>query len=250
MTIVINILLAIAVLGLLGFVLGIVCSVKVRADSETDIETVCDDSEIIAPQELQIHAEKLCAFVKCGGVDSERRYTYVGEADCVAADLLAGGPTECEFACLGLGTCALVCKHGAISTDSGVAVVNETKCTGCGECVKACPRAVIELVPEDAQEKVRCNNRELGSKARKACDLGCIGCFACVKNCKYDAIEVSDSLAVINYDKCTRCGECVSACLRGTITSPATDEVETEDNFDESEYFSFDVEAEEAAEEK
>ncbi len=246
MTIVINILLAIVALGLLGFIFGVAGSVKPREDGET----VCNDSGIIANEEMKTHDEKLCAFVKCGGVDSERRYTYVGAPDCVAAALLAGGPAMCEFACLGLGTCLSVCKHGAISTDSGVAVVDATKCTGCGECVKACPRAVIELVPADAREKVCCNNRELGSKARKACDLGCIGCFACVKNCNCDAIEVSDSLAVINYDKCIRCGECATACPRGTITAPVAAKVETEDNFDESEYFSLDVGEEEAVEEK
>lgn len=246
MTIVINILLAIAVFGLFGFVLGIAGSVKIREDGEPG----CVESEIIAHEELEARDEKLCAFVKCGGVDSERRYTYVGASDCVAADLLADGPAMCEFACLGLGTCVSVCKHGAISIDSGVAVVDETKCTGCGECVKVCPRAVIELVPVDAEEKVRCNNRELGSKARKACDIGCIGCFACVKTCNCDAIEVADSLAVINYDKCTHCGECAVACPRGTITAPATAEIATEDNFDESEYFSLDVGEEEAVEEK
>lgn len=245
MTIVINILLAIAVLSLLGFVLGAVCSVGVRADSAVENKSVCDDSGMNATENLQGEPEKLCAFVKCAGVDSERRYTYVGAPDCLAAGLLAGGPTVCEYACLGLGTCAFVCKYGAISTNSGVAVVDTEKCTGCGECAEACPRGVIEIVPADAEEKVRCNNRELGSKTRKACDLGCIGCFACVKNCKYDAVEVSDSLAAINYDKCTRCGECAAACPRGAVTAPAGDETVVEDSFDESEYFSIDVGEEE-----
>ena len=34
----------------------------------------------------------------------------------------------------------------------------------------------------------------------------------CEKKCPNGAIHVEDNLAVIDYDKCTSCGTCVSVC--------------------------------------
>jgi electron transfer flavoprotein alpha subunit len=40
----------------------------------------------------------------------------------------------------------------------------------------------------------------------------CVGCGKCLKACAYDAISISDKLAVIDIDKCTLCGACVQSC--------------------------------------
>lgn len=239
MTIVINILIAIAVLGAIGLVLGAVCALSVDAKSAAQ-------SEKPAAGEEKPDSERtdLRAFVKCAGAEAELKYTYVGSLDCLAASLLAGGHKACAYSCLGLGSCTNACKNGAISVESGVAVVSAEKCIGCGECEAACPRGVIEMIPRDADYAVQCNNAELGSQTRKICEVGCIGCLACVNNCKYDAIEVRDSIAHIDYSKCTRCGECEAVCPRGIITAPPESQPE-EEAFDEAEYFSLQIEEEE-----
>lgn len=42
----------------------------------------------------------------------------------------------------------------------------------------------------------------------------CIGCRICEKHCAHDAIHIEDKLAVINYDNCVGCGQCVALCPR------------------------------------
>ena len=51
----------------------------------------------------------------------------------------------------------------------------------------------------------------------KLCLNGCIGYGTCVTKCNFDAINVVDGLAHIDYDKCTGCGACVSACPKQII---------------------------------
>ncbi len=175
----------------------------------------------------------LRAFVKCsGGEHPIKRYTYSDISDCNSAHLLAGGPTECKFACLGLGTCVSVCEKEAISINDGVAVVSEEKCDGCGKCVSACPRGTIELLPKDAKVKIRCASLHDEKGLFVICDAGCIGCRACEKTCKYGAIEVSSNVAKIDYEKCIACGECAKSCKEGIIVLAGLGE-----EFDETEYF-------------
>ncbi len=179
-------------------------------------------------------ASGLCAFVKCsGGGISERRYTFSDSPDCATADMLYGGLTECRFACLGFGSCVSVCTNHAISINDGVAYVSPQLCNGCGKCVDACPRAVIELVPQNAEIKVLCTSSQNGFELDKVCDIGCIGCGLCVNTCQYDAIQVRENVAVIDWSKCTACGECVVACPRGIIS---TSQKEKSEEFDENDY--------------
>ena len=212
MEILINILIALGACVLLGLIFGAgaVFAAGLAPEKE-EKEKKIEKTE----------KRDVCAFVRCGGGnDSSYKYTYVGAQDCAAAEMLAGGPRECRFACFGLGNCASVCPNEAISIKGGVAVIEESKCDGCGKCIGACPRGIIDLVPRDAAYKVRCRNVAQGSELRKICDMGCIGCMACANVCKYGAIEIIDNVAKIDYDKCEKCGECASVCPRGIISAP------------------------------
>jgi dissimilatory sulfite reductase (desulfoviridin) alpha/beta subunit len=40
----------------------------------------------------------------------------------------------------------------------------------------------------------------------------CKGCMICGRTCKVNAIEIIDKKAIINYDKCISCGQCIKAC--------------------------------------
>ena len=161
---------------------------------------------------------RLTAVVRCnGGVRAKKKYDYLGLTDCVAASKLAGGPLECKYGCLGLGTCTKACQFDAIHVKDGVAVVDGEKCTGCLKCVEACPRNIIYPVPYTQDVNVLCSNHDKGAALRNICEIGCLGCRICVKTCKYDAITVEDNLASIDPDKCTGCGECAEKCPRHLI---------------------------------
>jgi len=52
----------------------------------------------------------------------------------------------------------------------------------------------------------------------QGCKYGCLGFGDCVRACKYDAINVQQGLATVNYERCVGCGACVRACPRNIIS--------------------------------
>jgi Na+-translocating ferredoxin:NAD+ oxidoreductase RNF subunit RnfB len=51
----------------------------------------------------------------------------------------------------------------------------------------------------------------------KACLNGCLGLGTCMSNCKFDAIKIINGVAAVDYEKCTACGACASACPKMII---------------------------------
>ena len=79
---------------------------------------------------------------------------------------------------------------------------------------------------------LRCSSKDSGKVTRTVCTNGCIGCRICEKKCPHGAVIVADNHAVIDYDKCTSCGTCVSACPRKclvNITCTHSDKAEQAD---------------------
>ena len=253
----IQILTAVAVLGLMGLIFGALLSVAsrfffVKEDERKEqiIEALpgancggCGYSGCAAyadavlagkagpnvcPVGGQTSADAICkimglesapavrkyARVRCSGNNevAVHKYQYEGLDDCVAATRLLDGYMQCRFGCLGFGNCVRHCPVGAIEIKNGVAVIDKETCVGCSVCVATCPKQVIEIVPYETKYAVGCSSHDKGAATRKNCRTGCIGCKLCEKACEFDAIHVTDSLAVIDYDKCTGCGACAEKC--------------------------------------
>lgn len=171
--------------------------------------------------------ERQVAFVRCnGGTNAKKRYEYVGVKDCLSATKVAAGPLECQFGCLGFGSCVAACQFGAMSIGpNGAAVVDPDKCTNCMACAKACPRHLIVSVPASERKvHVACANLDKGKAAMSVCSSSCIGCGLCEKECKKDAIHVVGGVAVVDYDKCIGCKMCTKVCPRDAILPIATAE--------------------------
>lgn len=166
-----------------------------------------------------VAAEPMVAVVRCNGTCENRPHlnVYVGAKSCAIASSLYGGETGCTYGCLGYGDCVKACAFDAIhiNLETGLAEVDEEKCTSCGACVKACPKSIIELRkkgPKGRRVFVSCVNKDKGVVAKKACKAACIGCSLCVKQCEFGAITVENNLSYIDYTKCRLCRKCVDVC--------------------------------------
>lgn len=163
---------------------------------------------------------RTAAFVKCNG-DCEKAkddYVYSGVKDCTMAAMVTnGGSKSCNYGCLGLGTCMSVCERDAISIVKGIAVVDPDKCGSCGDCVRACPKGIIEIRPVSQIANVVCSSKDKGKAVMDVCSVGCIGCTLCEKQCEYGAITMENNLPVIDASKCIGCGKCAEKCPKKII---------------------------------
>jgi len=91
-------------------------------------------------------AERGC---RGGRVYDPLLYEYTGVQDCRAAFMIASGPSNCEFACMGYGTCSRRCPFDAITmSETNLPQIDYERCTGCGNCSVACPKHVMRIVSE------------------------------------------------------------------------------------------------------
>ena len=159
------------------------------------------------------------AVLLCNGSCELRPKTskYEGVLTCAAATAVYGGETGCQFGCLGFGDCAAVCQFDALHMNpvTGLPEVDDVKCNGCGACIEACPKILLELrkqMPKYRKIYVACRNKDKGKAATRACKVACTGCKECQQVCNFEAITVEHNLAYIDFQKCTFCRKCVSVC--------------------------------------
>lgn len=80
--------------------------------------------------------------------------------------------------------CIDACPEGALSrTSKGIVIVNNRKCNGTGECVKACPYNAIHINPDTGKA------------------IKCIQCGQCVDRCPADALFMTSDKDIAKRDK-------------------------------------------------
>lgn len=165
-------------------------------------DVVEEISRILGVEAVAGH--KLVARILCNGGLAEavrKNVDYVGPGSCNVESIVSGGDKLCLYGCLGGGDCVKVCQFDAITLNkNGLPEVIDELCTGCGMCVKACPRGIIEIHPSDREFFVFCKNQDDPKTARKVCAVACIGCGICAR--KSDGgVVMQNNLAIIDYSK-------------------------------------------------
>jgi RnfABCDGE-type electron transport complex B subunit len=163
--------------------------------------------------------EKRVARLACAGGSNvaRNRAHYEGPSTCAAAALVAGGGKACFWGCLGLADCAIACDFDAITLDAHrIPVVDEDRCTACGDCVTACPKDLFSLHPANDRLWVACASLAEGEQILLDCQVACTGCGRCAMDAP-DQITMRNSLPVIDY----HCGPLTAAptqrCPTGAI---------------------------------
>ena len=174
--------------------------------------------------------ENAIARVRCDRQDGHvsHKHYYIGFDSCAAANIAYGGPSKCQYACIGMGDCARACPFKAIEMRDHMPFIHADRCVGCGKCAKTCPKQVIEVMPSNAKVYVPCSSKGFGKEVKDVCEVGCIGCKMCVKSCPAGAISVAENVVHIDAHKCLSyegdCGQaCVAKCPRKILRPLSND---------------------------
>ncbi|MCK6619678.1 MAG: RnfABCDGE type electron transport complex subunit B [Calditrichaceae bacterium] len=163
--------------------------------------------------------EKVVARLACaGGINVARnRARYEGLKTCRAAAVVAGGGKGCFWGCLGLADCEVVCDFDAIHMNQfSLPVVDEEKCTACGDCVEVCPKGLFSLHPASHRLWVACKNLEAGDEILEDCEVACTACGRCAADAP-GMIKMANNLPVIDYSKNHKTQAPIQRCPTGAI---------------------------------
>ena len=179
-----GVIIAAAVVGILGILIGIFLGI---ASEKFKVEV--DEKEILVRNELPGN--------NCGGCG------YAG-CDALAKAIAAG---QAEVGACPVGGASTAEKIGAIM---GVAGGTAEKKVAFVKCKGTCDKTKVQYnyYGVDDCKKVSV----VPGAGEKACTYGCMGYGSCVKACAFDAIHVVDGVAVVDKEKCVACGKCVSSC--------------------------------------
>lgn len=163
--------------------------------------------------------EKRVARLACqGGTNVARhRAHYTGMSTCAAASAVAGGGKACFWGCLGLADCDVACDFDAITMDEhDLPVVDEDKCTACGDCVEACPKDLFSIHPVSHRLWVACKSQEAGDEVLEECEVACTACGRCAMDGP-GLVEMVGNLPVVDYSKKHDTKKPIERCPTGAI---------------------------------
>ena len=193
-----DIILAIAVLGGLGLIFGLVLAAAskvfyVETDPRLDQLNACLPGANCGG----------CGYAGCGAYAEA---VLNGEAPIGAC---ASGGNECAQAMAAImGVKAeVVTRKVALVRCSGARSYDKDGNLTRGSKIKAEYEGFRDCL---AASKV-------GGNGPVACKYGCLGFGSCVKACKYGAVSIQKGVAVVDEDLCVGCMACANACPRNLI---------------------------------
>jgi len=188
---------------------------KCTVSSEEDREDIASYLGVALGAEEKQVARLACA----GGTNvAQNKAKYRGLETCQGASLVSGGGKGCFWGCLGFGDCDVVCDFDAIQMDEhSIPIVDEDKCTACGDCVEVCPKDLFSIQPMSHQLWVACKNLDEGDEILEDCQVACTACGKCAMDAPGDLILMENNLPVINYTLDHRTQDPIQRCPTGAI---------------------------------
>jgi RnfABCDGE-type electron transport complex B subunit len=190
---------------------------KCTVSPPSGIDAIAGFLGIEASKEEKRVARLLCAG---GTLESHNMAEYRGNIKtCRGEAIVAGGPKDCNWGCLGLGDCADACDFDSIfMNEDGLPVVVPDLCTACGDCVDICPKNLFEIMPVSQRLIVQCKSLLEGDEALSKCTVACNTCNRCVADSEEGVISIQNNLAVVNYELNEKTTiEAIKRCPTGAI---------------------------------
>jgi Na+-translocating ferredoxin:NAD+ oxidoreductase RNF subunit RnfB len=152
--------------------------------------------------EVGAQDRRVARLACAGGTNVARnRARYDGLDSCAGAALVAGGGKSCFWGCVGRADCEVVCDFDAIHmNEHALPVVDEARCTACGDCVEACPKDLFSLQSVTHRLWVTCRSLEAGDELLEECEVACTACGRCAMDGP-GLIRMEDNLPVIDYGR-------------------------------------------------
>ncbi len=183
-----GILIATALVGGTGLIIGILLGIAARAFSVEVNETEIKIREFLPGNN--------CGGCGYAGCDALAKAIAEGSADPSSCPVGGSSVAESIGAVLGV----------EVETIKEVAFV---KCAGTCE---------VAPVKYDYSGNMSCKDAMyLPGNGAKACTYGCLGYGSCVKVCEFDAIHIVNGNAFVDIKKCVACGKCIEECPRNII---------------------------------
>ncbi|MCJ7834140.1 RnfABCDGE type electron transport complex subunit B [Cuneatibacter sp. NSJ-177] len=183
------ILLAVAVVGGVGLLIGLLLGV---AGKKFAVET---DERV---EQVREHL----AGSNCGGCG------FAG-CDACAEAMVAGTAAPNVCAPAGAENAKAIGEILGVSVEVGDRKVAFVRCAG------TCDKTEMKSQYFGIQDCQKASM--IPGSTDKACNFGCMGFGSCVNACKYDAIHVVNGVAVVDKEKCVACGACTAVCPKNLI---------------------------------
>ena len=172
-------------LGLIGALVLYVTARKFHVEEDPRIDAIAS----------------LLPGANCGGCGLKGCRDFATQ--CVACGNLSG--IHCPVS--GPETLARIASILGVDAQAQERQIAVLKCNG------SCQARPQQYVYDGA---LSCSVMDAVAVGTRACAFGCLGCGDCTTVCKFGAIAIDEStmLPVVDSEKCTACGACVSECPR------------------------------------
>lgn len=184
-----GIIIAVAVVGGVGLLIGIFLSVfgnvfKVETDPKADaIEEALPGNNCGG-----------CGYAGCSGLAAA-----IAKGEAPVSGCPVGGEPVAE----------VIAGIMGVEADASAKMVAHVKCMG------TCEQTFNNYNYQGVKDCRMANFVPSGGP--KSCDFGCMGFGTCALVCEFDAIRIIDGVAFIDKDKCRACGKCIDACPKHLI---------------------------------